>query len=238
VQKRTILGDEMGLGKTIEALAAMCHLHGCGSRHFLVAAPAGTIWNWASEVSKHSALKAHMLHPSLESNIAAWAREGGVAITSYDVLARRQGTDALTRLSSQVDLLVVDEAHYAKNPSAKRSKAIAEIAGKVPLVCLMSGTPLENRLEEFFRLGTIVRPEVSYLRHQDFNPATFQERMAGLYLRRNQTDVLRELPELIEVEEWVDLLPSDANVYAEAVRAGNFMAMRQSATLGDGQSAS
>ena len=67
----------------------------------------------------------------------------------------------------------------------------------------------------------------------------FHETVAPLYLRRNQEDVLRELPEKIEKEEWVDLTTADKEVYKAAVRAKNMMAMRRTATIGkdDGQSA-
>lgn len=162
-----------------------------------------------------------------------WLRLGGVAVTTYDVVGRRVGTPALKALAEQTDFLVADEAHYAKNPGAKRSKAVSELAAVIPRVCLMSGTPLENRLEEFFRLARIARPDAADLRNESVNPATFHDRMAKLYLRRNQKDVLRELPEMIEVDEWVDLSSADATSYIRAVREGNFMAMRQRATLGD-----
>ena len=56
-QERAMLGDEMGLGKTVEALAAMCHLHVEGRRHFLVVCPASVLVNWTHEIRRHSELR-------------------------------------------------------------------------------------------------------------------------------------------------------------------------------------
>jgi len=58
--------------------------------------------------------------------------------------------------------------------------------------------------------------------------------VAPAYLRRNQEDVLTELPDLVEVDEWLPMSPSDARAYSDAVRGGSFMAMRQAAMLTDG----
>ena len=63
-------------------------------------------------------------------------------------------------------------------------------------------------------------------------PRRFRRQVAPAYLRRNQEDVLTELPELVEVEEWLALTGADAVAYRVAVSEGNFMAMRQAAMLG------
>ena len=86
-QERAMLGDEMGLGKSVEALAAMCHLHVEGRRHFLVVCPASVLVNWTHEITRHSELRSHRLHgPDRQRNFQAWTRVGGVAVTTYDSL--------------------------------------------------------------------------------------------------------------------------------------------------------
>ena len=117
-QERAMLGDEMGLGKSVEALAAMCHLHVEGRRHFLVVCPASVLVNWTHEIHRHSELRAYRLHgPDRQRNFQAWTRAGGVAVTTYDSLRSLPRTPGI-----DLGLLVVDEAHYAKNaaPSAPR----------------------------------------------------------------------------------------------------------------------
>ena len=249
VQQKTILGDEMGLGKTIQALAAMVHLDNAETPgRFLVVAPASILGNWLREIQTRTSLSALLLHGAERHKpFLTWLEQGGVAVTSYEAFRSDDVDGALARRNLTVDLLVVDEAHYIKNPGSGRSQAAKEILPHARRVCLMTGTPLENRIEEFHTLVGLLKPEVVTklrlinagftrlgLEHQRFH-----ETVAPVYLRRNQEDVLRELPEKIEKEEWVDLTPEDKDSYKVAVRAKNMMAMRRVATLGksDGQSA-
>jgi len=65
----------------------------------------------------------------------------------------------------------------------------------------------------------------------ELTPKRFRKQVAPAYLRRNQEDVLTELPELVEVDEWLPMSREDSLVYRNAVSSGNFMAMRQAAML-------
>jgi len=249
VQCKTILGDEMGLGKTIQALAAMVHLDTAqNAGRFLVVAPASILGNWVREISTRTSLTAHLLHgPLRHRQFLTWLENGGVAVTSYETFRGDDVDGALARREAAVDLLIVDEAHYIKNPTTGRSQAVREMLAQAERVCLMTGTPLENRLEEFHALVGLLNPEVeAQLRWINFGftridveRQRFHEAVAPVYLRRNQEDVLRELPEKIEKEEWVELTDEDKAAYKAAVRAKNMMAMRRTATIGkgDGQSA-
>lgn len=242
-QERTILGDEMGLGKTMQALAAMTHLRASdGAIRFFVVAPAGILVNWIREVVRWTSMPAWMLHGSeLEASLAAWVRDGGVAVTSYATLRRLDLGTPLERVGGTVDWLIVDEAHYAKNPEAGRTQAVRRLAERSRYVSFLSGTPMENRPDEFLELIEAVRPgEGEALRARDLHAhaaagsvRAFHEAVASVYLRRNQEDVLTELPAKIEVEEWVELEGADRAAYRGSVASGNFMAIRRTATLGD-----
>ena len=228
VQERTILGDEMGLGKTVQAIAAMAHLAVAGERHALVVCPASVLVNWQRELARHSRLTTYRLHgEDRAAAVADWIREGGVGVTTYGQL---YALDIPAKLP--ISLLVADEAHYLKNPLSQRSLAFQRYLARCPRVLLMSGTPLENRLDEFATLVGYLQPHL--LAQIDpaaalVKAAAFREAIAPVYLRRNQEDVLTELPDLVETDEWVDLTSTDRQVYAAAVRSGNFMAMRQAA---------
>jgi len=249
VQQKTILGDEMGLGKTIQALAAMVHLSTTEDvSRFLVVAPASILGNWLREIRSRTSLPDYLMHgPQRHKELLAWVERGGVAVTSYETFRTDDIDGALARRRLMIDLLIVDEAHYTKNPGASRSRAVKEIVPLSRRVCFMTGTPLENRIQEFHNLIGLLNPEVAAklklinygLLRAGVERQKFQEAVAPVYLRRNQEDVLRELPEKIEKEEWVDLTPDDKEAYKAAVRAKNMMAMRRTATLGkgDGQSA-
>lgn len=223
----------MGLGKTIEALAAISHLAARGSDHALVVCPASVVANWRQEIHRHTRLHAHVLHGAeRDRSERSWRRQGGVAITTFDGLRRlRRGGDEAD-LQPSLGMLVVDEAHYVKNPATLRSQAVASWAAEAGRVLFLTGTPMENRVEEFRSLIDHLQPEVA-LRVTATTalagPAAFQTAVAPAYLRRNQTDVLEELPELIKSLAWVDPTEHDLRSYEAAVRAQAFQTMRRAA---------
>ncbi|WP_101834765.1 DEAD/DEAH box helicase [Frankia canadensis] len=225
VQRRVILGDEMGLGKTVEALAVLAHLRSQGHHHGLVVCPAAVVTNWVREIAAKSTLRPHRLHgPGRSSAVGDWRRGGGVAVTTYETLGW---------LSPHLDgvelgCVVVDEAHYIKNPQTKRSGAAAAVLDRAERALLLTGTPLENRLDDFAALVRYVQPGL-VVDTSGLSPRLFRRQVAPAYLRRNQEDVLTELPELVEVDEVLPMSGADRAAYRAAVDAGAFMAMRQAA---------
>ena len=230
VQERVIIGDEMGLGKTMQSLAAMCHLAAKGATHFLVVCPASVVINWTREVERHTLLEVRRLHlPGNKRAVATqeWLANGGVAVTTFEAL-RAMPAD----LDVSVAMMVVDEAHYAKNPNALRTQAVSEWAARSRRVLFLTGTPMENKVAEFGVLVGHLRPEVAEnldLADESLDGTKFREKVAPVYLRRNQEDVLSELPARLETQEWVALDGVALRAYREAVMAGNFMAMRRAA---------
>ncbi len=227
VQRRVVLGDEMGLGKTVQAIATMAHLAARGATHFLVVCPASVLINWAREVARHSTLTVVSLHGNGRARAAArWRDEGGVGVVTFGSLG------ALELAPPRPALLVVDEAHYVKNPDAKRSQAVNRVAALSDRVLFLTGTPMENRIDEFRALIEHLRPEIAAgmgPEHAAISVEAFRRAAAPVYLRRNQPDVLTELPELVQVDEWEEFGALDGLAYRAAVRDGNFMAMRRAA---------
>lgn len=256
-QRRVILGDEMGLGKTVQAIAVMGHLAADGimddtaanyaatgsndndtvdgsgkgapegASQFLVVCPASVLINWTREIAKHSTLPVVALHGSRRRSAeAGWRRHGGVAVTTFGSLS------ALLHTPTYPTLLVVDEAHYVKNPNAKRSQAVSRIAADSERVLFLTGTPIENRVGEFRALVAYLRPEIADsmgTEHAVLGAKAFRTAAAPVYLRRNQEDVLTELPDLVQVDEWEEFGAEDGAAYRAAVEEGNFMAMRRAA---------
>lgn len=228
-QEKVVIGDEMGLGKTVEALAVFAHLHSSGWSHFLVVCPAALVTNWVRETTRHTSLKAVRLHGTQferELAIKSWLRTGGVGVITYDLLPWSR--PFLDRV--ELSCVVFDEAHYIKNPLAKRSIAASRLMSTLRYVMMLTGTPLENDVQEFQNLVSYIRPDLAWSA-PTFPPSRFRVHMAPAYLRRNQEDVLTELPELIEVDEWVGLSKTDEDSYWSAVDEGNFMKMRRVAML-------
>ncbi|MGQ4400369.1 DEAD/DEAH box helicase [Streptomyces hayashii] len=248
-QRRVVLGDEMGLGKTVQAIAALAHLAGEGHTHFLVVCPAGVLINWTREVDARSTLRALPVHgPDRRDAYAEWRERGGVAVTTFDVLhtlpspephpESEPQPEPVSGSGSRADggpplgLLVVDEAHYVKNPETRRARSVAVWTAHCDRVLFLTGTPMENRVEEFRSLVRHLRPElVAELGDSPgaAGPHAFRRAVAPAYLRRNQKDVLNELPALIQVDEWEEFSAADQEAYRAAVAAGNFMAMRRAA---------
>ncbi|CAM5782812.1 DEAD/DEAH box helicase [Cellulomonas persica] len=227
VQRRVIVGDEMGLGKTVQAIAAMAHLVAGGATHVLVVAPASVLHSWVREIATHSALTALLLHGEQRDEAAAhWAARGGVAVTTFSTLRRL----ALDDVSPA--MLVVDEAHFVKNPDAKRSRAVARVAQRSERVLFLTGTPMEHTVDEFCSLVRHLRPDLADTIDPGAGAAgadAFRSAVAPVYLRRNLDDVLTELPPLVQVDEWEEFGAVDGAAYRAAVEAGSFPAMRRAA---------
>ncbi len=231
-QRRVVLGDEMGLGKTIQAIAALAHLAAQGGRHFLVVCPASVLINWSREIQARSSLPlVPMYGDHRRMGYDEWCASGGVAVTNYEAL-RIFPVDGSSPAPA---MLVVDEAHYVKNPRTQRSQAVAAWSARSEHVLFMTGTPMENRVGEFRNLVRHLRPEL--VPGLDgvgavaaaLGSAAFRMAVAPAYLRRNQEDVLTELPGLLHTDEWEELSPADRAAYQDAVAGGSFMAMRRAA---------
>ncbi|MBP5275009.1 MAG: DEAD/DEAH box helicase [Abditibacteriota bacterium] len=234
-QKRVLLGDEMGLGKTIQAIAAMVSVRNSGGEHFLVICPAAVITNWCREIEKHSDLTAYRLHGDRKDElIRQWRMNGGCAVMSYE------GTEIFTPADrTPIDLLVADEAHYVKNPSAQRTKRTAWLAARAKRVLFMTGTALENRQEEMKNLVSILQPALGAGLSEKMSPRQFREALMPVYYRRKREQVLSELPELVDTPCWCDMTPEDTAAYASALASGNFHeARRVSWITGDAARAS
>ncbi|MFB6904497.1 DEAD/DEAH box helicase [Streptomyces bacillaris] len=226
-QKRVILGDEMGLGKTVQAIAALAHLAARGKSHFLVVCPASVLINWDREIRARSTLRPLPVHgPERLEVFAEWTAKGGVALTTFDALR------TLPEEGLPLSMLVVDEAHFVKNPATRRAQAVAARAEQAEHVLFLTGTPMENRVEEFRSLVRQLRPELADVvstTHGAAGSEAFRRAVSPAYLRRNQVDVLAELPALVHVDEWEEFSPEDLVAYRDAVASGQFMRMRRAA---------
>lgn len=225
-QREVLLGDEMGLGKTVQAIASMVSLKNTGAKHFLVVCPASVLTNWCREIEGKSTLSVTRIHGAgKEAALYDWMLHGGVAVTTYE-------TTAIIQLDKDfsIDLLIVDEAHYIKNPRAKRTIHVCSIAEHADRKLFMTGTALENRVEEMITLIHMLQPDIA-ARVKNFtylaSAPQFREMVAPVYYRRKREDVLQELPDLIENREWCSLMPQERVRYETSVYARDFMDMRR-----------
>ena len=231
-QNRVIIGDEMGLGKTLQAISAIAHRSSLGANRFLVVCPASVITNWIREVDARSELPIIKIHgEDHKASLHRWVEASGIGITTYDTLKSFEISDEQIA-GLGVDTVIVDEAHYIKNISTGRTRTIARWLDRSPNVIFLTGTPLENRVEEFIALATLLDSKMGNELSRvalAAGPESFRRTVAPIYLRRNTEEVLKELPELIEVVEYCTWEGVDKQKYLDAVASGNFMAMRRAA---------
>ncbi len=225
-QGKVLLGDEMGLGKTIQAIATMVSLKNTGATHFIVVCPASVVANWCREVATKSRLRVEKVHGAARDRaISSWRKNGGVAVTTFETTEYLNFDDGFS-----FSLLVVDEAHYVKNPGARRSSNVAKLCRHADRLLFMTGTALENKVDEMVELIRLLRPDIarsiSGMTHISSSPM-FREMVAPVYYRRRRDDVLSELPELIETEDWCSMSAIEERAYEETILEKNMMAARR-----------
>jgi SNF2 family DNA or RNA helicase len=211
-----VLADDMGLGKTLQTI---CALQG----RTLVVCPTSVLHNWAAEIAR--------FRPKLKTAIYHGARRRlskkvDVALTTYAILR----IDADKLAEQDWNVVVLDEAQAIKNPSSQVAKAAYRMNARFKVA--LSGTPVENRLEELWSLLHFCNPGLLGSR-----PADFQNRYAKaiargeegaaerlrakirpFVLRRVKRDVAPELPPRTDSVLHVELSEDERGVY-DAVRA-------------------
>lgn len=221
-----ILADDMGLGKTLQVIALLTAFYqekteqkaagneGSGSElplPSLIVCPASLVYNWGQEFARFSpeirvlliAGTAKERQEQLEEQMRMEAPEGAqVIITSYDLLKR----DRAAYLGRTFEYEIIDEAQVIKNAKTQGAKAVKEISANARFA--LTGTPVENRLSEFWSIFDFLMPgflysyrkfreryELPIVKNQDPEALTALRRMTGPFvLRRLKKDVLRELP--------------------------------------------
>ncbi len=225
-QGRVLLGDEMGLGKTVEAIASLVTLKNLGETHFMVICPASILVNWMREIQKLCDIPAVKIHgPDKFIYFEVWKKNGGIAVTTYETSRQLELSE-----KDSISMVVVDEAHYIKNPGSQRTVSVRQICKHSNRLLLMTGTALENRTKEMLFLLQILRPKIATMAMGFAKESTSQEFMqmiAPIYYRRKREDVLKELPALIEEESWIEGGEAEMAAYADVAVKEEFMTMRR-----------
>jgi len=215
---RAILADDMGLGKTAQAIAALRRLVRHGRVGWgLVVTPRTLLANWAAEFERWAPeLSVEVLLPEGAQRERVWrsaANRCHITITSYDHLRAAGSAVALTH----PDVLVADEAHRLRREESAVSSAFRSIA--TPRTWLLSGTPVENRAEDLAVLMSILEPDRFSVDDGDLHPVSLRARTRDYILRRRKSEVLKDLPPTIEVDEVIELAPSQRDSYNQQIRA-------------------
>ena len=228
----SIIADDMGLGKTLQVITLLQKIKEEGAldkKKALVVVPTGLLHNWQSEVSRFAPQLSTAVYHGTSRNLADEdCKTADILLTTYGVV--RSDSDQLKKRKWQI--LVIDEAQNIKNSSTAQSKAIHSIPAETHIA--MSGTPVENRLTEFWSiidfankgyLGSQKDFAESYAHpiQKDGNQTVaerFRKVTAPFMMRRLKTDksIISDLPDKIERNEYPSLTPEQAALYQETVK--------------------
>ena len=195
-----LLADEMGLGKTIQIIAHLCCL-GHDKRHLIIA-PTSLIYNWQNEVLRF----APMLLPQL-------------TLVSYDML-RLHLEDYIHQ---SFDTIIIDEAQAIKNRQTKKYQAVSQLHCLHRII--LTGTPIENSIDELWSHFMILMPPIKGLYHKLHSlgiPSVSEAYIAlssrllkPFILRRKKKQVLTDLPERTEKTIYIELTETERAIYRQ-----------------------
>jgi SNF2 family DNA or RNA helicase len=223
---RAILADDMGLGKTVQALAAAEMLRRrCGITRVLVVAPASVKYQWKTEIEKFTDLPAQVIDGSLPRRKELYAAPSFYNLSSYELVLK----DVRYMHEMAPDLIILDEAQRIRNWATATARTIKQLKSRYALV--LTGTPLENKLEELFSVvefidGRRLGPAFRFLhehRTEDENGRLIgyrgldriHDQLAPILLRRTRQEVLKDLPQRTDQILHVTLTPQQAEPYWE-----------------------
>lgn len=213
---RSLIGDEMGLGKTIQAIAAAEIMAGSlGVERVLVVCPTSLKHQWQREIASFSKRSARVIEGLRPARAAAYGADAFFKITNYDTV--HADLDLIARWSP--DLVVLDEAQRIKNWSTRTARSVKQIAS--PYAIVLTGTPLENRIEELvsivefidpFRLGPTFRLlDAHQMRDENGRVVGYRDldqlstTLAPIVIRRRKREVMAQLPERLEKTFFVPM---------------------------------
>jgi SNF2 family DNA or RNA helicase len=208
-----ILADDMGLGKTVQTIAFIANiLNNSGKKlPILIVVPPTLVFNWKNEFEKFLKNFSAVEYIGMSRKKIDISKET-IIITSYETLRR----DIHYFQNQKYEIIVFDEAQAIKNIHAKRTSAVRSLQGKFKL-CL-TGTPIENHLGEYF---SIIDLAISGLCEnlQTFmnNSKLYLSRIRPFVLRRTKTEILKELPEKIESNIYLNLTDKQKALYVRVV---------------------
>lgn len=211
-----ILADDMGLGKTLQSIAFLASvLSEIRDRRqpAIIVAPASLIYNWRNELHKFTPdIRAVIADGDKQDRKAALdqLKDVDVVITSYPLLRR----DVEHYTDTVFHTLILDEAQAFKNYATQTAQSVKRLQAAHRFA--LTGTPIENALEELWSIYDAVFPELFHSRRlfSELSREAVSRRARPFLLRRLKSDVLEELPDKIESVQASELLPEQKRLYA------------------------
>lgn len=208
-----ILADDMGLGKTLQCIAYIqSEKQAQSGKPVLVVAPASLVYNWKNEFSKFSPeLRVDIATGTVQERKAIFDQDNipDVYITSYHTLRQ----DLEWYKEQEFHTLILDEAQSIKNYASKIAQAVRALTAHKRFA--LSGTPIENSLDELWAIFQAIMP--GFLHDQktfrSLKPEYIARLVKPFILRRLKKDVLKELPDKIETVHYSELKKEQKELY-------------------------
>ena len=224
--ERALLADEMGLGKTAQAIAAAALLHRLGKvNRVLVVAPASLKTEWEEQIRLFTDLTYQIVFGERGTRKTAYEQAPFFTLTNYEQVLR-DGTLINTVLKP--DCVILDEAQRIKNWDTQTAQAVKQLQSRY--VFVLTGTPLENRIDEVYSLMSLLDPQVLgplfrfnrefYVLNANGRPEGYKnlqhlrERIKPYLLRRRKADVEKELPDRTDRTVFVGMSQEQRSRYA------------------------
>jgi superfamily II DNA or RNA helicase len=224
--ERSLLADEMGLGKTIQAIAACALLRRLGkASRALVVAPASLKTEWEEQIQRFTDLSYQLIYGQRGRRLRLYGSAPFFTIVNYEQMLG----DALdVNKQLQPDIIILDEAQRIKNWNTKTAQAVKRLQSRYAFI--LTGTPIENRIDDIHSLMSFLDPSVLgplFRFNRDFynldergrpmgyrNLEQLHGRIRPFLLRRRKADVETELPDRTDQRYFVPLSPAQADSYA------------------------
>ncbi len=210
-----VLADDMGLGKTIQALAVM-------KGRTLVVSPTSVLFNWVAEIKR---FRPELTVATYHGSRRAIDRTADIVLTTYPLL--RNDIDLIA--AEAWEAVILDESQTIKNPDSQVARAAYRLKAKWKVT--MSGTPIENRLEELWSQLHFTNPGLlggradfqerwaePIMQGDNSAAARLRERIKPFVLRRLKREVAKELPPRTDAVMYVELDEAERATY-DAIRA-------------------
>ena len=226
----SLIADDMGLGKTLQVIASILALKESGElskSKALAVLPTTLIENWRREIAKFAPDLTCGIYHGADRQLPEASALPDVTLTSYGTL--RRDFEKLSEIRWR--LLVVDEAQAIKNPGSAQSAAVRGL--KAAQTIAMTGTPVENRLMEFWSILSAVQPRILGTRtdfertfaapiegdHDEKVAEAFRRLTRPFMLRRLKSDksIIADLPEKNTIDRFVPMRPAQAALYQKTL---------------------
>lgn len=245
-----LIADDMGLGKTLQVITTLLAMKEAGEfekAKAMAVVPASVMTNWSREIERFAPSLSVLLYHGQHRKLPEADKMPDLVITSYRILAN--DLEALNQRNWRI--LVLDEAQAIKNHTT--AQAVAVRAFRAPQVIAMTGTPVENRLQEFWSIMSFVQPKLlgslKEFREKFARPIEetrsllvlerFRRLTKPFMIRRMKTDkdIISDLPERETIDWYVNLTPIQAKLYEDCLKVSlaDLEELRKAAEAAEGE---